>query len=158
DYSFERNKHCYTAAGELDYCTPRVYRALSAHLFHNERGRFVDVTARSGLNRAVGAGLGVIAIDVNRDGWPDLFVSNDSSANHLWINQKDGTFTEQALRFGVAYGEDGLAKAGMGVAPGDYDNDGAEDLLVVNLMREGATLFQNAGDKGFNDVSLRSGI
>src|SRR5947208_1673163 len=122
--------------GELDYCTPKAYRALPAHLFHNEHGRFVDVTARSGLTRAAGPGLGVVAFDANGDGWPDLFVANDSSANHLWINGRDGTFTERALQSGVAYGEDGLAKAGMGVALGDYDNDGDEDLMVLNLLRE----------------------
>jgi hypothetical protein len=101
----------------------------------------------------------VVSIDVNQDGWPDLFVANDSMANHLWINQRNGTFTEQALESGVAYGQEGLAKAGMGVAAGDYDNDGDEDLIVLNLMREGATLLRHDGlSKGFSDVSQPSGI
>src|SRR5207253_1781553 len=116
------------------------------------------VTKQSGIGQAQGRGLGVVAFDANGDGWPDLFVANDASANHLWINQKNGRFIEHALESGVAYSEDGLPKAGMGVAAGDYDNDGAEDLLVLNLMREGATLFRNNGRGDFADSSLKTGI
>ncbi len=158
DYSIANNKHCFAATGEATYCTPKVYPPTSAHLFHNEGGRFVEVTKKSGLDRAMGRGLGVAAFDVNGDGWPDVFVANDASANHLWINQRNGTFAERGLESGVAYGEDGVAKAGMGVAVGDYDNDGDEDLLVLNLMREGASLFENDGHGSFTDVSLKTGI
>ena len=158
DYQFAINKRCQAPTGEIDYCTPRAYRSVSAHLFHNDKGRFTDVTAKAGIDKAVGPGLGVVAFDVNDDGYLDLFVANDSSANHLWINGRNGTFTEEALQRGVAYGENGLAKAGMGVALGDYDNDGDEDLLVLNLMREGATLFANSGRGDFMDVSTRTGI
>ena len=158
DYSLAANKRCYAPTGELDYCTPRVYRPLAAHLFHNDHGRFTEVSSKAGITSAVGPGLGVVPFDANGDGWLDLFVANDSMANHLWINQRNGTFAESALQMGTAYGEEGLAKAGMGVAAGDYDNDGDEDLLVLNLMREGATLFRNDGVKGFTDVSQVSGI
>ncbi len=158
DYQFATNKRCQAPTGELDYCTPRVYRSLPSHLFHNEKGRFVDVSAKSGFDRAAGPALGVVAFDANNDGYLDLFVANDSAANHLWMNGKNGSFTEQALQFGVAYGENGLAKAGMGVALGDYNNDGHEDLLVLNLMREGASLFANSGRGDFTDVSTRTGI
>ena len=158
DYSMQANKRCYEPAGEIDYCTPRAYPPASAHLFHNEKGRFVEVTQQSGIGQAQGRGLGVVAFDANRDGWPDLFVANDAGANHLWINQRNGTFAERALESGVAYSEDGLPKAGMGVAVGDYDNDGAEDLLVLNLMREGATLFRNNGRGDFTDSSRKTGI
>ncbi len=158
DYSIANNKRCTAPTGEVTYCTPKVYPPTSAHLFHNEGGRFVDVTKKSGIDRALGRGLGVAVFDANGDGWPDIFVANDASANHLWINQRNGTFLERALESGVAYSEEGVAKAGMGVAVGDYDNDGDEDLLVLNLMREGATLFQNDGHGNFNDVSLRTGI
>lgn len=157
DFSIANNKKCFAASGEPDYCTPVAYRPVAARLFHNDKGKFTDVTARAGLDRAKGPGLGVEAIDANRDGWPDLFVANDTAANHLWINQKDGTFVESALLLGVAYDENGLAKAGMGVAAGDYDGDGMEDLLVLNLMREGATLFRNEGT-GYRDVSLVSRV
>ena len=158
DYSIRNNKRCYAATGEVTYCTPKVYPPTSAHLFHNEGGRFVDVTKRSGMDRALGRGLGVAAFDANGDGWPDVFVANDASANHLWINQRNGTFAERALESGVAYAEDGVARAGMGVAVGDFDNDGDEDILVLNLMREGATLFENDGHGNFTDVSLKTGI
>jgi len=158
DYQFAGNKRCTAPTGELDYCTPRAYRAATSHLFHNQRGRFEEVTTRAGLDKAAGPALGVVAFDANQDGFLDLFVANDSAANHLWINSGRGTFSEQALQSGVAYSENGLAKAGMGVALGDYDNDGDEDLLVLNLMREGATLFANSGHGEFVDVSARTGI
>ena len=158
DYQFAANKRCQAPTGEIDYCTPRAYRSLASHLFHNERGHFVDVTKASGLDRAAGPALGVVAFDANQDGYPDLFVANDSAANHLWINGRNGTFTEEALVRGLAYSENGLAKAGMGVTLGDYDEDGDEDLLVLNLMREGATLFENGGKGDFTDVSARTGI
>lgn len=159
DYSYAGNKTCNAPTGETDYCTPRAYRALSPRLFHNDAGAKFTEAKSAGLYSATGPGLGVVPIDANNDGWLDLFVANDSMANHLWINRKNGTFEESALQFGVAYGEEGLAKAGMGVAPGDYDNDGDEDLLVLNLMREGATLFRNdGGGKGYTDVTQVSGL
>jgi hypothetical protein len=158
DYSSAHNKRCFAATGEMTYCAPKVYPPTSAHLFRNENGRFVDVTRQSGIDRALGRGLGVAAFDADGDGWPDIFVANDASANHLWINQRNGTFVERAAQSGVAYGEEGLAKAGMGVAIGDYNNDGADDILVANLMREGASLFQNDGHGTFADVSLKAGI
>jgi len=156
DYSFATNQRCFAPNGDLDYCTPRVYRPAEAQLFHNDHGRYRKVA--NAFAAALGPGLGVTVIDANEDQWPDLFIANDSMANHLWINQRNGTFTEQALAHGVAYGEEGVVKAGMGVAPGDYDNDGREDLLVLNLMREGASLFRNAGTGNFVDVSLATKI
>jgi hypothetical protein len=156
DYSIATNQRCFAPTGELDYCTPRVYRPAVAHLFHNDRGSYREVP--NAFATALGPGLGVAVIDANDDGWPDLFVANDSMANHLWINQRNGTFAEQALAQGVAYGEEGVVKAGMGVAPGDYDNDGREDLLVLNLMREGASLFRNVSSGNFTDASLVTGL
>jgi hypothetical protein len=157
DFRYETNRKCQAPTGEADYCTPRAYRSLPSHLFRNEKGTFVDVTAKSGFNTASGPALGVIPFDADGDGYLDVFIANDSAANHLWMNQRNGTFKEEALLRGVAYGENGLAKAGMGVALGDYDQDGDEDLVVLNLMREGASLFQRNG-AGFNDVSVPTGI
>lgn len=156
DYSIATNKRCFAPTGELDYCTPRVYRPAVAHLFHNNRGSYAEVP--NAFAAALGPGLGVTVMDANDDGWPDLFVANDSMANHLWINQRNGAFAEQALAQGVAYGEEGVVKAGMGVAAGDYDNDGREDLLVLNLMREGASLFRNISPGNFTDASLATGL
>jgi hypothetical protein len=158
------NKRCFAATGEPDYCTPKAYSPVSARLYHNDGNlRWTDVTARSGIDRALGPGLGVTAADFNRDGWPDLFVANDTAQNHLWLNQRNGTFREVGLEAGVAYSEDGLAKAGMGVSAGDFDGDGDEDLFVLNLMREGATLFQHqpngpSGLPAFLDVTRQTGL
>src|SRR5262249_26013869 len=105
EYSIATNKTCYEPGGGIDYCTPKAYRPASAHLFHNQHGRFVEVTKASGVGSVPGRGLGVAAFDANGDGWPDLFVANDASANHLWINRKNGSFSERALESGVAYGE-----------------------------------------------------
>jgi hypothetical protein len=163
-WSEATNKSCHAPTGEPDYCTPKAYSPMAARLYHNEGGdRFRDVTAQSGIDRELGPGLGVAAADFNDDGWPDLFVANDTAQNHVWINQRDGTFREAGLEAGAAFSEDGLAKAGMGVAVGDADGDGREDLLVLNLMREGATLFRKetvtaAGMPLFVDVTRRAGI
>ena len=88
----------------------------------------------------------------------DLFMANDLSANHLWLNLKNGKFEENALQVGTAYGSDGISKTGRGAAAGDYDNDGDDDLLVVNGMQEGASFFRNDGSKGFADISDASGV
>jgi hypothetical protein len=157
------NKACHAPTGEPDYCTPRTYSPMAARLYHNEGGdRFRDVTEQAGIDRALGPGLGVAAADLNDDGWPDLFVANDTAQNHVWLNQRNGTFREAGLEAGAAFSEDGLAKAGMGVAVGDADGDGREDLFVLNLMREGATLFRNesatAGMPVFVDITRRAGL
>ena len=163
-FSEANNKACQAPTGEPDYCTPRAYSPVVARLYHNDGGdRFADVTAKSGIDRALGPGLGVAAADLNEDGWPDLFVANDTAANHVWINRRVGTFREAGIESGAAYNEDGLAKAGMGVAIGDAFGRGKEDLFVVNLMREGATLFRKdgvspAGLPMFTDVTRQSGL
>ena len=159
----EGNKKCQAPTGEPDYCTPRVYTPMSARLYHNDGGKFTDVTIKAGIDQALGPGLGVSAADLNADGWLDLFVANDTAANHVWINQQNGTFKQLGIESGAAYSEDGLAKAGMGVAVGDYDQDGDDDLFVVNLMREGATLYRNEGPAPngwptFLDVTRATGL
>jgi hypothetical protein len=164
NFSEAANKSCRAPTGEPDYCTPRAYAPVSARLYHNDGGdHFTDVTSRAGIDRALGPGLGVAAANLNDDGWPDLFVANDTAQNHVWINQRNGTFREAGIESGAAYNDDGLAKAGMGVAVGDAFGRGKEDLFVVNLMREGATLFRKenvsvAGVPNFLDVTRQSGL
>jgi hypothetical protein len=154
-FTVKSNKPCYAPTGELDYCTPAAYRPLPDRLFRNEgKGRFSDVTDGSGIGRLLGPGLGVTSADVNGDGWIDIYVANDGAANWLWINKGNGTFEEAGLLAGASYAADGVARAGMGVTAGDFDNDGDEDLFVTNLTREGSTLYRNDGRGHFHDATV----
>lgn len=154
DFTVKRHKDCQAPTGEPDYCTPKAYEPVNARLLNNDgRGRFSDLTAKAGLDGARGPGLGVTATDANLDGWVDFYVANDGMANLLWLNRKDGTFVEAGLESGAAYADDGVARAGMGVAAGDMDRDGDDDFFVANLAMEGATLYRNDGQRGFLDVT-----
>lgn len=154
DFTPRTHKSCYAPTGEMDYCTPAAYRPVADRLFRNDgTGKFTDVTPVAGIGSVLGPGLGVTCADFNLDGWLDIFVANDGAANLLWLNQGNGTFAEAGLLAGVAFANDGKARAGMGATSGDYDNDGDADLLVTNLMREGYTLFRNNGKGDFHDAS-----
>ena len=132
DFSLAANKVCRDAVGARDYCSPRAYKPVPAKLFHNGGdGRFTDVTESSGITRAYGAGLGVAMGDYNGDGWPDLYVANDATPNQLWINRRDGTFVDEGLLSGAALNAAGNPEGSMGIASGDFDADGDEDLFVV---------------------------
>jgi hypothetical protein len=159
DFSVKGNIACYAPTGERDYCNPAVYRPIPARLYRNDgKGHFLDVTRQSGVGAAFGNGLGVSCADFNGDGWLDIFVANDGMANQLWINQRNGTFKDMALSSGVAYNADGAAQAGMGVATGDFDNDGDEDIFVTHLARESNTLYVNDGKGVFHDGTIEAGL
>jgi len=159
DFTVKGNKRCLAPTGEVDYCTPAIYSPAPDRLFRNEgNGRFTDVTETAGIAVADGPGLGVCCTDFNGDGWIDIYVANDGTANLLWINRRDGTFEESGLLSGTAYNEHGSAEAGMGLAAGDFDGDGDEDILVTNLTQEGSTLYQNEGDGDFSDASRKVGL
>ncbi len=159
DFTAKGNKRCYAPTGEPDYCTPMAYKAVPSRLFHNlGNGRFIDVTESSGIGSSYGPALGVLCADFNGDGRTDIFVANDTAANRLWVNQGDGRFRETALEAGVAYSADGRAKAGMGVAAEDVDDDDTLTLLVTNLAREGATLFRGNGKGLFEEVTPQYGL
>lgn len=158
-WSMDLDMVCTSASGNRDYCGPQNYRSLQDHLFRNDGdGRFTDVSDEAGMGAARGAGLGVIATDLNLDGHPDLFVANDGEANHVWMNRGDGTFDETGLLSGAALNRVGSAEASMGVGAGDIDGDGDDDLFVTHLINETNTLYRNDGTGTFTDDSARSGL
>jgi len=159
DYRLDANKKCYASTSVRDYCAPSTYRNLPGQLYRNRGdGTFVDVSEKAGIRGAFGAGLGVMAVDFNRDGWPDLYVANDGNPNQLWINQKNGTFKNEADIRGVAVNADGAAEAGMGIDVGDFDNNGTEDIFLTHLTREKSTMFVNRGEGYFEDRSVEVGV
>jgi enediyne biosynthesis protein E4 len=160
DYSLADKRKCYNFSSARDYCAPVAYRPVPGILYHNlGNGTFEDVSTKSGITQAYGNGLGVIAADLNGDGWPDLFVANDGNPNQLWINQKDGTFRNEAFERGVAVSIDGVAEAGMGVDVADAGGTGKEDIFVTHLTHEKATLYRNLGQGGqFEDASAVAGL
>lgn len=158
-FTTEANRECLNSSGGRDYCGPGEYPPLPDRLYRNEgQGRFTNVTGSAGIGAAFGNGLGVVVADFNRDGWPDIYVANDKTANQLWMNQRDGTFDDQALLAGCAYSGDGKAEAGMGVTVADYDGDGDEDIFVTHLRGEKSTLYRNDGTGLFDDVTALSGL
>ncbi|HEX3248695.1 MAG TPA: CRTAC1 family protein [Pyrinomonadaceae bacterium] len=158
-FSTSNSPTCYAATSARDYCTPRAFAAPGNRLFHNRGdGTFEDVTARAGVDKEFGHGLGVVAADFNDDGWIDIYVANDGDPNQLWINQKDGTFKNEALLAGAAVNRDGKTEAGMGVDAGDFDGNGTEDIFVTHLMDETNTLFTNLGKGLFEDRTRESNL
>src|SRR5207245_249755 len=151
--------HCLLAVRARDFCSPSRYRPVPGRLFRNDGGgRFTDVTESSGIAKAFGPGLGVVAADFDGDGRLDLYVANDGTANLLWLNRGNGRFEEQGLLSGTAYNAEGLPQGSMGVAAGDVDADGDEDIYVTNLPREGSTLYVNQGHARFQDMTDAWGL
>ena len=152
-------RSCLSPAGTPDYCPPGVYQAQRSRFYHNNRdGTFTDATERAGLAREFGPALGVVAADFNGDGWADLYVANDEQPNQLWINRRDGTFTNAGLLSGAALPAHGSPEASMGVDAGDFDNDGDDDLFMTELTGQGANLYVNDGTGTFDEESARAGL
>jgi len=159
NYSVDANIRCFGLAGIPDYCPPHVYTPQRSTLFHNNRdGTFTDVTVAAGLATDFGPTLGVTTADFNNDGWIDIYQANDGQPNQLWINQHDGTFRNTALLAGAALGADGQAKSSMGLDAGDFDNDGDEDLVITELVGQGADLYVNNGSALFEERSAQTGV
>jgi enediyne biosynthesis protein E4 len=159
DFSIASNKVCHDAVGARDYCSPRAYTPVPAKLFHNDgNGRFSDATEAAGISKAYGAGLGVATGDYNEDGWPDLYVANDATPNQLWINHKDGTFRDEGLLSGAALNAAGNPEGSMGIASGDFNLDGHEDLFVTNIVGETFALYVNDGHAVFEDARVKAGL
>jgi len=145
--------------GSPDFCYPQAYAGSPNSLFHNNGGgTFTDVSASSGIRQSIGKGMAVSVADFDGDGWPDLFVSNDTLPNSLFLNQRNGTFKEVAVENGVAFTENGAAISGMGVDARDIDNDGRPDIFETALLNETMPLFRNLGPVGFEEITFSSGV
>lgn len=140
------------------FCGPSGLIPAEDGFFRNRGdGTFEDFTAASGIAAAeAGYGLGVVSGDLDGDGDTDFYVANDSVPNHLFVNDGQGRFSEQALLAGTAYNVDGLAQAGMGVDAGDFDEDGQLDLFVTNFSHDTNTAYRNAGSGFFEDSTTRN--
>jgi hypothetical protein len=168
DYGMGRT--CTDFGGKREFCPPTAFASTVTKLYHNcggelsgsktkgPRVRFDDVTLSSGVGKRPGPGLGIVCADFNGDGWPDIFIANDRHANYLWINQKDGTFKEEALVRGLAYNVEGQALANMGVALGDVDGDGLFDVFITHLTEETHTLWKQNPVGLFQDRTGASGL
>jgi hypothetical protein len=145
--------------GQSFYCVPSVLKPMPSHLYRNlGGGKFADVSESTGISTRGGRAWGVVAADINGDGYPDLFVSNDLAPNFLWVNQKGKSFEEAGLISGVGYSNDGVARSGMGVDAGDFDRDGREDLIVANIDAQTASLYRNTGRESFDDLNVKTGL
>ncbi|HEV2968805.1 MAG TPA: CRTAC1 family protein [Pirellulales bacterium] len=158
-WTFDRHRMCQNPASGNDYCGPRSFEPARSRLYRNlGNGRFEEISISSRIASKAGAALGVVCADFNGDGWPDLLVANDGMENHLWINQKDGTFKEEALARGCALDCGGDAEANMGVIAADFHNSGRDDLFITHLITEHATFYRNLGGGQFEDQTTRLGL
>ncbi len=155
----EHELQCVSTGGLPDYCSPNNYQAHARDTLYrnNGDGTFTDVSRQAGLSTAFGNGFGIAPGDYNGDTLMDFYVANDGMPNQLWINQGDGTFTEEALMSGCAVSRDGIAEAGMGVTGVDIESDGDLDLFMTHLHTETNTFYRN-GEFGFEDSTALMGL
>jgi hypothetical protein len=141
------------------FCGPIGLQGQPDVLYHNNGdGTFTNVTEKAGIRDPNYYGFGVLFSDFDNDGWPDIYVANDSQPNFLFRNQKDGTFAEVGLISGTALNEAGRAQSGMGVTAGDYDGNGLLDIFVTNFARDTNTLYKNLGNMFFIDTTVAAGL
>jgi len=158
-WTAETDLYCTLDGKSKSYCTPESYKGTAVRLWHNRgNGTFEDVTQKAGLGDPTSKTLGVAVLDYDNDGWPDLLFSNDTQPNKLYRNNGNGTFTEKAVVAGVAFSEDGVARAGMGVDAADYDHSGLASLLITNFSNQMLSLYHNEGKGLFVDEAPRSEI
>jgi hypothetical protein len=161
---YEESHTCNDANGAPEYCGPGSFQPLVSRLFRNlgpgdgKAARFQDVTTTSGLESAPSSGMAVICADFTGDDWQDILITNDERPNHLWINQQNGMFAEEAVVRGVAFNGLGMAQANMGVGLGDIQPDGRLDFVVPHLTGEGNVLWTDEGDGHFRDATATTGL
>ncbi len=155
----EHDVFCSVDGKRKSYCTPEAYHGATNWLFRNRGdGTFEDVTAKSGVFDTSSKSLGVAMLDYDRDGWPDLLVTNDTQPNKLYRNRRDGSFEEVAVHAGVAFSEDGKARAGMGIDSGDIDGSGIQSVAITNFDGEMMALYRPGAAGVFKDAAVASGI
>jgi enediyne biosynthesis protein E4 len=158
-WSAQTDIYCTLDGTHKSYCTPESYKGASVRLWHNlGNGKFEDATAKAGLFDNSSKSLGICILDYDSDGWPDIAIANDTQPNKLYRNNHNGTFSERAVQAGVAFSEDGVARAGMGVDAADYDRSGRASLLISNFSNQMISLYHNEGKGLFVDEASRSEI
>jgi enediyne biosynthesis protein E4 len=158
-WSPETDIYCTLDGKAKSYCTPESYKGTSVRLWHNKGdGTFEDVTKQAGLFDTTSKSLGVAILDANLDGWPDILISNDTQPNKIYINRGDGTFVEKGVASGIAYSEDGVARAGMGVDAADYDRSGYPSVAITNFSNQMLALYHNEKNGLFVDEAPESNI
>ena len=158
-WSAANDVFCSLDGKNKSYCTPEAYPGSTCWLFRNRgNGTFEEVTDKSGIFDTSSKSLGVALLDYDNDGWPDLLVANDTQPNKLYRNNRNGTFTDVAVHAGVAFSEDGKARAGMGLDVGDFENSGSPGLAITNFDNEMMGLYRPGPNGVYTDVALKSGI
>jgi len=163
---YVETQKCYDRAGKPEYCGPNSAAGTVSRLFHNlgrppgstPRVQFADVTVQAGLGDMPGPGLGVVCADFDGDHWPDILISNDARPNHLWINQRNGKFKNEAGPRGLAYNSMGIAEANMGIALADMDGDGLFDIFITHLTEENNVLWKQGPRGLFQDRTASVGL
>ena len=158
-WSEKGDLYCTLDGTHKSYCTPESYKGTSLRLWHNlGGGRFEDATEKAGLGDPTSKSLGIAILDTNGDGWPDILIANDTQPNKLYINEKNGTFREGGVTAGIAFSEDGVARAGMGVDAADYDHSGHPSVLISNFANQMVSLYHNEGNGLFVDEAPQSEV
>jgi hypothetical protein len=157
-WSPQHDVFCSVDGKNKSYCTPEAYRGSTCWLFRNRGdGTFEDATARSGIFDTTSKTLGVALIDYDRDGWPDVLAANDTQPNKLYRNQRNGTFEDIGVRAGIAFSDDGRARAGMGIDVADFENSGTNGIAITNFDNEMLGLYQPGKSGEFADIAVPSG-
>jgi len=155
----ESDLYCTLDGKNKSYCTPESYKGTAARLWHNRGdGTFEDATQKAGLGEPTSKTMGIAILDYDNDGWPDILFSNDTQPNKLYRNNGNGTFSEKGVIAGVAFSEDGVARAGMGVDAADYDHSGYPSVMITNFSNQMLSLYHNEGKGLFVDEAPQSAI